>query len=69
VGDVTATDKFLLSVERQAILLGHELGPWNKDSFGFHAKCAKCGVTVNAKAGLKLSDLSDEMCKGKQGMS
>jgi len=28
----------------------------------------KCGVVVNAKTGLKLSDLSDEMCKGKQKM-
>ena len=63
---MTTRDKFLLSVERQAILLGHSLGSWEKDNWGFHAKCATCGVVVNAKAGLKLSDLSEEVCKGKQ---
>ncbi len=63
---MAASDKFLTSVERTAILLGHRLGPWEKDNFGFHAKCTLCGVVVNAKVGLKLSDLSDEPCKGKQ---
>ena len=55
-------DKFLQSVERKAILLGHRLGPWEKDS-GFHAKCLTCGAVVNVKVGLRISDLSDEACK------
>jgi hypothetical protein len=62
---MTTRDKFLQSVERKAILLGHTLGPWEKDKFGSHATCQTCGVKVNAKTGLKLSDLSEEMCKGK----
>jgi hypothetical protein len=59
-------DKFLQSVERQAILLGHELGPWEKDNFGFHATCSRCGVVVNVKATLKISDLSESQCEGKR---
>ena len=65
---MTTRDKFLLSVERKAILLGHILSPWEKDNWGFHTKCTACGVVVNVKVGLKVSDLSDEMCKGKQKM-
>ncbi len=62
---MTERNKFLATVERTAILLGHKLDPWTKDNFGFHTKCVNCGATINAKVGLKLTSLTDEMCKGK----
>ena len=63
---MTTRDKYLLSIERTAIIVGRQLSPWEKDYWGFSAKCVLCGARVRVKVGLKLSDLSDEPCKGKQ---
>lgn len=56
----------LSAVERTARLLGHELTDWTQDEHRrYSAKCERCGAVVNAKVGLRTSDLSDEQCKGR----
>lgn len=61
----TTTNKFLATVEKTALLLGHELENWQRDSFGYFTNCALCGTTIRVKVGLKLTSLTDELCKGK----
>ena len=57
----------LLKVERTAILLGHSLGPWKQNkNRTYSCRCKSCGRAINVKIGLRLSDLPEEMCKGKQ---
>lgn len=57
-------DKFLQSVERQMILLGHKPSEWKKDG-AYSCCCTLCGLVVTAKVGLKISDLPEAQCQGK----
>lgn len=45
------------------LLLGHNPGTWKKNHT-YWCRCRSCGLKVNVKIGLKISDLPETECPG-----
>jgi len=61
-----AAQKFLETIARTATLLGHELEPWQRDSFGYFTICRNCQIEIRAKVYAKVTTLTTDECKGKR---